>query len=318
MVLDEITYPMNWGWIDTDDVVATIRDRPGAGEHRRDRPRRTRRRSSTSPTPSPRCATSSTRTTRHRGQEGHRLLMTTARPSRGRRHRRPTGFPVLVWRFAAPCSRSRRRARRRHRAAVVVVNAQVPHDYERTDLDRARRRDRRGARVRRRRRRHADRGASVDGVTTAHGRCVEACATVGTPRPTWAADAGRPRERVAAGNDQRRRRSCRVALADAALVNAVDDRDRGEDAGAVRAEVAGTGTASDAVCVVCPAAGAAEPFARSAFGRRRVRSPGGPSGRVRGVARWRSAEPVTRDHARARRHPFRQVGGRRAHRGATR
>ncbi|TMK63294.1 MAG: cob(I)yrinic acid a,c-diamide adenosyltransferase [Actinobacteria bacterium] len=28
VILDEITYPMNWGWIDTEDVVATIRDRP--------------------------------------------------------------------------------------------------------------------------------------------------------------------------------------------------------------------------------------------------------------------------------------------------
>ena len=28
VVLDEITYPMNWGWIDTDDVVETIRNRP--------------------------------------------------------------------------------------------------------------------------------------------------------------------------------------------------------------------------------------------------------------------------------------------------
>jgi len=28
VVLDEITYPMTWGWIDTDDVVSTIRDRP--------------------------------------------------------------------------------------------------------------------------------------------------------------------------------------------------------------------------------------------------------------------------------------------------
>ena len=27
VLLDEITYPMNWGWIDTDEVVATIRDR---------------------------------------------------------------------------------------------------------------------------------------------------------------------------------------------------------------------------------------------------------------------------------------------------
>ena len=28
VILDEITYPMNWGWIDTDEVVGTIRDRP--------------------------------------------------------------------------------------------------------------------------------------------------------------------------------------------------------------------------------------------------------------------------------------------------
>lgn len=27
LVLDEITYPVNWGWIDEDDVVAAIRDR---------------------------------------------------------------------------------------------------------------------------------------------------------------------------------------------------------------------------------------------------------------------------------------------------
>jgi cob(I)alamin adenosyltransferase len=28
VVLDEITYPINWGWIDGDAVAATIRDRP--------------------------------------------------------------------------------------------------------------------------------------------------------------------------------------------------------------------------------------------------------------------------------------------------
>jgi cob(I)alamin adenosyltransferase len=28
VVLDEITYPMNWGWIDTGEVVAVIRGRP--------------------------------------------------------------------------------------------------------------------------------------------------------------------------------------------------------------------------------------------------------------------------------------------------
>ena len=28
VILDEITYPMTWGWIDTDEVVATIAGRP--------------------------------------------------------------------------------------------------------------------------------------------------------------------------------------------------------------------------------------------------------------------------------------------------
>jgi cob(I)alamin adenosyltransferase len=28
-VLDEFTYPLKWGWIDVDEVVATLRDRPG-------------------------------------------------------------------------------------------------------------------------------------------------------------------------------------------------------------------------------------------------------------------------------------------------
>ncbi|PRZ41740.1 cob(I)alamin adenosyltransferase [Antricoccus suffuscus] len=28
-VLDEFTYPINWGWVDIDDVVQTLRDRPG-------------------------------------------------------------------------------------------------------------------------------------------------------------------------------------------------------------------------------------------------------------------------------------------------
>lgn len=28
IILDEITYPMRWGWIDTDDVVSRVRDRP--------------------------------------------------------------------------------------------------------------------------------------------------------------------------------------------------------------------------------------------------------------------------------------------------
>jgi cob(I)alamin adenosyltransferase len=29
LVLDEFTYPIDWGWVDVEDVVATLRDRPG-------------------------------------------------------------------------------------------------------------------------------------------------------------------------------------------------------------------------------------------------------------------------------------------------
>jgi cob(I)alamin adenosyltransferase len=29
-VLDEFAYPMHWGWVDTDEVLAVLRDRPGA------------------------------------------------------------------------------------------------------------------------------------------------------------------------------------------------------------------------------------------------------------------------------------------------
>jgi cob(I)alamin adenosyltransferase len=28
-VLDEFTYPISWGWVDIDDVVQTLTDRPG-------------------------------------------------------------------------------------------------------------------------------------------------------------------------------------------------------------------------------------------------------------------------------------------------
>jgi cob(I)alamin adenosyltransferase len=29
LILDEFTYPMTWGWVDVDDVVTTLRERPG-------------------------------------------------------------------------------------------------------------------------------------------------------------------------------------------------------------------------------------------------------------------------------------------------
>ena len=29
-MLDEFAYPMHWGWVDVAEVVAVLRDRPGA------------------------------------------------------------------------------------------------------------------------------------------------------------------------------------------------------------------------------------------------------------------------------------------------
>ena len=39
-VLDEFTYPMKWGWVDVDEVVETLADRPGPPARRHHRPRR--------------------------------------------------------------------------------------------------------------------------------------------------------------------------------------------------------------------------------------------------------------------------------------
>ena len=75
VVLDEITYPMMGGWIDTDDVVATIRDRPRTGQRGRDRTRRAGR-------------------AHRRGRHGHRDAQDQARLRR--RHRRQEGHRLLT------------------------------------------------------------------------------------------------------------------------------------------------------------------------------------------------------------------------------
>ena len=39
-VLDEFTYPMQWGWVDTDDVITTLAERPGPAARDHHRPPR--------------------------------------------------------------------------------------------------------------------------------------------------------------------------------------------------------------------------------------------------------------------------------------
>jgi adenosylcobinamide amidohydrolase len=173
---------------------------------------------------------------------------------------RHDGAPVLVWRFASPLQLVS--------SAPVgggigtrgwIVNVQVPSDYSRVDLAA-----------------HVDEIARASGCTGAGTgmltaapvadvrRAVDggvvAYATVGVTRPTWAADADDAISAYVPGTVNT------VVfvpwrLGEAALVNAVITATEAKSQALFEAGVPGTGTASDAVCVACPADGAAEPFA---------------------------------------------------------
>jgi adenosylcobinamide amidohydrolase len=154
-----------------------------------------------------------------------------------------------------------------------IANVEVPKDYSRTDLAE-----------------HAEEikteldlagdgvvlltAASVDANTTADDDGVLATATVGLTIPTWAAapdgDAGewQPPGTVNVVV------WVPVRLALAAMVGAVATATEAKVQALVEAGVPGTGTASDAVCVACPADGPVEAFAgvRSTWGARVARS----------------------------------------------
>jgi adenosylcobinamide hydrolase len=147
-----------------------------------------------------------------------------------------------------------------------IVNAQVTLDYARTDVE-------------------AHLGAisselgcegpgvgfltaaPVDRLTTARDGNVVAYATVGLRHPTWAADA----EHATAGPPIGTINlvvGLPRPLVDAALVNAVITATEAKTQALIDAGVPGTGTASDAVCIVCPPDGDRDGFAgpRSAVG----------------------------------------------------
>ena len=182
-------------------------------------------------------------------------------------------LPVLVWRFAAP---ARVVASSPHGGGLGVrrwvINAQVPAAYGRRDPDH-----------------HLARlsvslglpGRGVGMLTAADVRAVhragdagvDVAATVGLGHPTWAAaaDTATPVSLVGTINV--------VAfvperLSDAALVNAVATATEAKAQALREAGVPGTGTATDAVCVACPADGAGHAFGgpRSLWGARLARA----------------------------------------------
>lgn len=153
-----------------------------------------------------------------------------------------------------------------------VINAQVRRDYSRHDHEAY------GAEL--------AAGLGLDGsgvvmLTAADVRAVRRAddagvvveATVGLTHPTWAADADDV-EAVPAPGTINVVAMVPVRLGEAALLNALCTATEAKTQALLAARVPGTGTASDAVTVVCPAAGPAEPFAgpRSTWGARLARA----------------------------------------------
>jgi adenosylcobinamide hydrolase len=182
---------------------------------------------------------------------------------------------MIVWRFAEPMTVASTAAcggglgRR-----GWIINAQVPHDYRRRDLERH------GAEL--------AASAGLDGAGVAmftavdvrrvHSRedgGVRVDATVGLTLPVWAAapDVGIVDRAMAPGTINIVA-EVPVRLSDAALLNALGTVTEAKTQALFEAGVPGTGTASDAVAVVCPAAGPAEPFGgpRSVWGARLARA----------------------------------------------
>jgi adenosylcobinamide amidohydrolase len=150
-----------------------------------------------------------------------------------------------------------------------IINAQVPIGYGRTDLAT-----------------HIDElrlraglplspgvgmltGARVDGATTAHADGVDVVSTVGVSEPEWAA-APAPAHLGSQAGTINVIASLPVALSHGALVNAVITATEAKTQALVEAGLPGTGTATDAVCIVASTTGPEEPFAgpRSRWGHR--------------------------------------------------
>jgi len=152
-----------------------------------------------------------------------------------------------------------------------VLNAQVALDYDRTDPEAH------AAEI------AAAVGVSGEGIgmltaadlTPGYGEDgdVLAWATVGVTVPTWAADADDAMTVWTPGTINLVV-AVPSALTDAALVNVVTTATEAKAQALAEAGIPGTGTASDAICVLCPTDGPREPFGgpRSTWGARAARA----------------------------------------------
>jgi adenosylcobinamide hydrolase len=107
------------------------------------------------------------------------------------------------------------------------------------------------------------RGSSTAGL-------VSLTATVGVRRPVWAHDLDRTDESSVGPGTINIVAAVPQSLGNGALVNAVATITEAKVQAMYDHGIAGTGTASDAVCLLCPIGGVEEPFGgpRSVWGRR--------------------------------------------------
>lgn len=181
---------------------------------------------------------------------------------------------LLSWRFArpmiaastAPCGGG-------YGVRHWILNVQVPHDYRRHDVDGHVGEIARGLDLR-------DEGvgmmtaAAVKDVAHANDEGVDVWATVGVQAPTWAAsDEEVLKDHVASG-------TINIvvflpaSLSAGGLLNALTTATEAKSQALWDCGISATGTASDAVCVVCPEQGESSLFGgpRSVWGSRLARA----------------------------------------------
>ncbi|HVV19289.1 MAG TPA: adenosylcobinamide amidohydrolase [Pseudonocardiaceae bacterium] len=191
-------------------------------------------------------------------------------------------LPYWVWRFSEP----RTVASTASSGGGVgdrswLINAQVAHDYARhdqeqhaTELASAAGLDGAGTTM--------FTAADVNTIRHADDNGVRVWATVGLTHPTWAAAPDDPAPDDPAPDELAPERPgtinivavLPVALAPAALLNALCTATEAKSQALIERGIPATGTPSDAVTVVCPAGGPTAPFCgpRSPWGARLARA----------------------------------------------
>jgi adenosylcobinamide hydrolase len=154
-----------------------------------------------------------------------------------------------------------------------ILNVEVPHDYRRRDVEHhlaqiAEHLDLREEGV------GMMTAASVRAVVHAQEMMIDVYATVGVRAPTWAASDEEVIEDLEAPGTINIVAFLPVRLSPGGLLNALTTATEAKSQALWDAGIAATGTASDAVCVVCPIEGAQDPFGgpRSVWGSRLARA----------------------------------------------